>query len=340
VAATPPINQKVLLHVLRLPRRAAAAALLPVLTLPALAACGSGDDSKATASAGSTTSAGLDQVSFSGEVGTAIKPTWKSTIAKPSATTATTLVKGSGDAVAKNDSVSTYLWIGDGTTKKQVFSDYDQGKPETLPNNGQLGVTFDKIFDGQTYGSRVVAVTNATDLLGSADAASQIGVGKDDSLVVVADLVEKAPTSPVPTDDKAHDVSASMMPKVISTDGKPTGLDWTGISKPDLTTPVQRVILKKGDGKKVKASDTVTVNYLGETYGAKKPFDESYSKKPVPFSLSGVVQGWPIGLEGVTVGSRVLVQMPPYFGYGAEGQAPSIKGNETLWFVIDVISAK
>ena len=337
---TPPINQKVLLHVLRLPRRAAAAALLPVLTLPALSACGGGsDDSKATPSAGATSSAGLSQVSFTGDVGSAIKATWKSTVAKPSTTTATTLVTGGGDAIAKNDSVSTYLWIGDGTTKKQVFSDYDQGKPETLPNNGQLGVAFDKLFNGHTYGSRVVAVTNAADLLGSADAASQIGVGKDDSLVVVADLVKKAPTSPTPTDDKAHDVSASMMPKVITKDGKPTGLDWTGVKKPDLTTPVQRVILSKGSGKKVTASDTVTVNYLGETYDAKQPFDESYSKKPITTPLSGVVQGWPIGLEGVTVGSRVLIQMPPAFGYGAEGREPSIKGNDTLWFVIDVVKA-
>lgn len=309
-----------------------------MLTLPALAACGGGSDSKATSSA--TTSAGLAQVSFSGDVGSAIKPTWKTTVAKPSSTTATTLVKGSGDAVAKDDSVSTYLWIGDGTTKKQVFSDYDQGKPETLPNNGQLGPVFDKLFTDQTYGSRVVAVTNATDLLGSPDAASKIGVGKDDSLVVVADLVKKIPASPTPTDAKVHDVSASEMPKVISKGGKPTGFDWTGVSKPDLTTPVHRLIIKKGNGAKVTATSTVTINYLGETYGAKEPFDESFSTTPYTNGLSHLVKGWQIGLQGVPVGSRVLLSMPPAFGYGAQGDGQKIDGNATLWFVIDVLKAK
>jgi peptidylprolyl isomerase len=306
--------------------------------LPALAACGGGDDDK-SASAAQTTGASLKQVSFSGDVGKAINATWKSSVAKPSSTSVTTLVKGSGETIASGDQVSTYLWIADGTTKKQAFSDYDNGQAETLPNNGQLGTVFDKLFAGQTYGSRVVAVTNATDLLGSADAATQIGVGKNDSLVVVADLVKKVTPSPTPTDDKAHDVSASMMPKVITKDGKPTGFDWTGVSKPALTTPVQRVILSKGSGRKVKSTDTVTVKYLGETYGAKTPFDENYSKKALSMPLSSVVKGWPIGLTGVTVGSRVLIQMPPAYGYDAEGKG-SIKGNETLWFVIDVLKAK
>jgi peptidylprolyl isomerase len=315
--------------------RRPALALIPVLLVPSLAACGSSNDGAKD----SSSTASLSQVSFTGDVGKEITATWKKAVATPTSTSVTTLVKGTGDKIASDDTVSAYLWIADGTTKKQTFSDYEQGKPEALPNNGRLGPVFDKLFTNQTYGSRVVAVTTPKDLLGSADAATQLGIGKDDSLVVVADLVERAPVSPTPTDDKAHDVSASMMPKVVTTDGKPTGLDWSGVEKPALTTPVQRVILTKGTGRKVKPTDTVTVNYLGETYGAKAPFDESYSKGPIPMSLSGVVQGWPIGLTGVTVGSRVLLQMPPAFGYDAQGKG-SIKGNETLWFVIDVIKAK
>nr|WP_246415950.1 FKBP-type peptidyl-prolyl cis-trans isomerase [Nocardioides luti] len=84
---------------------------------------------------------------------------------------------------------------------------------------------------------------------------------------------------------------------------------------------------------------TVTANYLGQVYGAKKPFDESYSKKPVPFSLAQVVQGWTAGLTGVKVGSRVLLQIPPGLGYGAQEQA-NIPANSTLYFVVDIISAK
>ena len=237
--------------------------------------------------------------------------------------------------------MSTYLYLGNGTTQKDAFSDYDNGAPESLPNDGQLGDVFTQLFDGATYGSRVVAVTTPSELFG-ASVLGQRAAGHRcrRRLVVVADLVEKAAVAPTPTDDKAHDASPDSQPKVVTEGDKVTGLDWTGVDEPDLATPVQRVILKEGDGAAVKASDTVTVNYLGETYQAKEPFDESYSKTPFNSPLSGLIQGWSIGLTGVKVGSRVLLQIPPAYGYGAEGSGDSIPGNSTLWFVIDVVSVK
>jgi peptidylprolyl isomerase len=320
------------------------AALVPILLIPALAACGGNSNKSADHSSSSTASSagaatGLSAVSFTGDVGKSLSATWHSTIAAPKTTTVTTLVKGTGDAIASGDSVSTYLWIGDGTSKKVAYSDYTNGAPEPLPNNGQMGSVFDKIFSSATYGSRVAAVTTPTELFGDASAASQLGVGAGDSLVVVADMVKKAPTSPTPSDDKAHDVPASKQPAVVLKKGKPTGLDWKGIKKPALTTPVQRTILKQGTGAKVTSTDTLTINYLGEVYGAKTAFDESYSKKPYTAALSDLIQGWTIGLTGVKVGSRVLLQIPPAYGYGAQGSGSTIPGNATLWFVIDVVKA-
>ena len=317
--------------------RRPAAALIPVLLVPTLVACGGSSTKEADAPA----SGSVSGVSITGDVGKSISAKWPAKVAKPTSTKATTLVKGSGDKIADGDSVSTYLWVGDGTTKKQAYSDYSNGAPESIPNNSsQLGTVFSKLFDGATYGSRVAVVTTAEELFGNSSGSSQLGIGGDDTLVVVADLVKKAPTSPTPSDAKAHTAPASKLPKVVETKGKPTGLDWTGVTKPSLTTPVQRVVLKEGTGRAVKASDTVTVNYLGETYQAKKPFDESYSSKPLTSALSGLVKGWSIGLTGVKVGSRVLVQIPPAYGYGAEGSGSTIPANATLWFVIDVVKAK
>jgi len=201
---------------------------------------------------------------------------------------------------------------------------------------------FTQLFAGATYGSRVVAVTTPGELFGPSGAAGneQLGIGADDALVVVADLVEKAAVAPTPTDDKAHDASPESQPKVLVEGDKVTGLDWSGVDEPDLATPVQRLVLKEGTGAAVKASDTVTVNYFGETYQAKEPFDESYTKTPLNSPLSQLIQGWSIGLTGVKVGSRVLLQIPPAYGYGAEGSGASIPGNSTLWFVIDVVSVK
>jgi peptidylprolyl isomerase len=322
---------------LRRLHRPAAALVTALLLVPALAACGSSSSDKDSPS---SASAGLDAVSIKGEVGKNLTATWHKKVSKPTSTKVTTLVKGSGPKIASGDTVSAYLWIGNGSTKKEAYSDYANGAPESIPNNGQLGAVLGKLFEGATYGSRVAAVTTPTDLLGTSSGSSQLGIGANDNLVVVADLVKKAAVSPTPSDDKAHDAPASKLPKVVVTKGKPTGLDWAGIAKPSLTTPVQRVVLKKGSGATVKATDTVTVNYLGETYKAKSPFESSFTSQPFTQPLSGLIPGWKTGLTGVKVGSRVLLQIPPAYAYGAQGSGAKIPPNSTLWFVIDVVKAK
>jgi peptidylprolyl isomerase len=314
------------------------------LLVPALAACGSSDDTgsdtSSSSSSGSSSAGEIDGVSFSGDVGDSLDVTWDGEVTAPDSPEVTTLVEGDGDEVAQGDTISAYLWLGNGTSQKEAFSDYTNGAPESLPNDGQLGAPFDTLFEGQKYGARVATVIPASDIFGT-QGNEQLGIGADDTLVVVADLVEKAATAPEPTDDKAHDAEPDTQPSVVEKDGKPTGLDFTGIDEPALDTPVQRVVLKEGDGAEVKDSDTVVVNYLGATYQADEPFDESYSKgQPLTSSLSGLIQGWSIGLTGVKVGSRVLLQIPPAFGYGAQGSGDSIPGNATLWFVIDVTAVQ
>ena len=216
-------------------------------------------------------------------MGESIAATWSSAVEAPEETTVTTLVKGDGDAVADGDTVSTYLWVGNGTAQEQVFSDYDNGAPQAIPNDPeQLDAVFRALLEGQTYGSRVAVVDQRERGVRRVRRENQLGVGPTDSLVIVADLVEKQAVAPTPTDDKAHDASPDEQPKVVEENGNPTGLDFSGIDEPALDTPVQRVVLKEGTGAAVKASDTVTVNYLGSTYDAEAPFDESYSTRASP----------------------------------------------------------
>ena len=224
---------------------------------------------------------------------------------------------------------------------EDIYDDYANGAPQPIPNVAEVEELFQQIFDGATYGSRVVAVTTPTEVFGESVEGNSLGVTATDSLVIVADLVEKQAVAPTPTDDKAHDADPSTQPKIVEEGGKPTGLDFEGLEEPALDTPVQRVVLKEGTGAALKASDTISIDYLGATYDADAPFDESYSGgEPLESALSGLIQGWTIGLTGVKVGSRVLLQIPPAFGYGAEGSPPSIPGNATLWFVIDVLEVK
>ena len=121
-------------------------------------------DSPSESSASAGAAAGeLAEVSFSGDVGESITATWNSEVETPEETTVTTLVKGDGEAVADGDTVSTYLWVGNGTAQKQVYSDYDNGAPESIPNDPISSAPCSaQLSTDETYGSRVAAVTSAS----------------------------------------------------------------------------------------------------------------------------------------------------------------------------------
>jgi peptidylprolyl isomerase len=97
--------------------------------------------------------------------------------------------------------------------------------------------------------------------------------------------------------------------------------------------------LKPGDGAVVTAGQTLSVNYIGVSCSTGKIFDSSYSRgQPASFALSGVIQGWQDGIPGMKVGGQRLLGIPPSLGYGDRGQG-AIAPGETLWFVVDVLTA-
>ena len=50
--------------------------------------------------------------------------------------------------------------------------------------------------------------------------------------------------------------------------------------------------------------------------------------------------GWDEGLVGQTVGSQILLVVPPDKGYGTSGSSDgTIKGTDTLVFVVDILNA-
>jgi len=100
--------------------------------------------------------------------------------------------------------------------------------------------------------------------------------------------------------------------------------------------------IEEGTGKTAKAGDQVTVNYVGVSYSTKKEFDASYGKQPFAFPLGAgqVIPGWDQGVEGMKVGGRRKLVIPPDLGYGAAGSPPVIKPNETLVFVVDLVDVQ
>ncbi|MGZ4452365.1 MAG: FKBP-type peptidyl-prolyl cis-trans isomerase [Nocardioides sp.] len=326
--------------------RRTASLVVPALLLPALVACGS-----TKVGYGDATTTGFEGVTISGAPGKAPEVKWKSGIAYPSKTVAKTLVKGSGAAVASGDSVSANIWIGDGTTKLQAYSDYANGQPETLTLS-KLGEEWKTILKGAHYGDRIAAVVASDKLLGAAGN-PEMGIGTKDSLLVIIDLVEKTTPEPSPSASpttpavpalkapKGKTVAApAWAPKPVLSGGPtsaPTGMSFQGVPKPKKNGPLKKAYLIKGTGATVQASDKITINYFGTLYNGKKPFDQSYTGAPLASQpLAGFVEGWKKGLVGVPVGSRVLLQVPPALGYGAQGKG-SVPPNATMYFVVDVL---
>ena len=102
-------------------------------------------------------------------------------------------------------------------------------------------------------------------------------------------------------------------------------------------TELQTQDLVIGSGKEVLATSTLTVNYSLVTWSDEKAIESSFNSSPATFPLSGVIMGWQQGLVGVREGGRRLLVIPPDLGYGNQ-QAGPIKPNETLVFVVDVIT--
>lgn len=100
--------------------------------------------------------------------------------------------------------------------------------------------------------------------------------------------------------------------------------------------------LVEGDGDVVKEGATVEVHYKGVSWvngGAE--FDSSFSRgETISFPLNGVIPGWRDGLVGQKVNGRRLLVIPPEMGYGAQSPTPAIAPNDTLVFVVDLVSVQ
>lgn len=98
----------------------------------------------------------------------------------------------------------------------------------------------------------------------------------------------------------------------------------------------------RGDGAVAKAGDTVQVHYVGVAYSTGEEFDASWSRgAPLEFTLGvgEVIAGWDQGVQGMQVGGRRQLIIPPGLAYGDRGAGRVIAPGETLIFVCDLVAA-
>jgi FK506-binding nuclear protein len=90
-----------------------------------------------------------------------------------------------------------------------------------------------------------------------------------------------------------------------------------------------------GTGKKALSGKRIKVQYVGRLKSNNKVFDASRGK-PFAFRLgrAEVIRGWDIGCEGMQVGGKRILTIPPEKAYGRSGAPPTIPGNATLVFEV------
>jgi peptidylprolyl isomerase len=128
------------------------------------------------------------------------------------------------------------------------------------------------------------------------------------------------------------------VPTVSGAFGDKPALSFTGAAPTDLLCGV----ISEGTGPVVLKGQLMVADYLGQIWGG-KVFDNSYDRKGssgFQIGAGQVIPGWDNTLVGQKVGSRVLISVPPASGYGAAGSSDgSIKGTDTIVFVVDIVAA-
>lgn len=117
-------------------------------------------------------------------------------------------------------------------------------------------------------------------------------------------------------------------------------------SKPTISAPVgsppstlQKSDIYVGNGKEANESSILEVHYTLMAWSSGTLVESSWdSGQTATFPLSGVIAGWQQGIPGMKEGGRRLLVIPPDLGYGSQGAGGAIGPNETLIFVVDLIS--
>ncbi|MDQ6686828.1 MAG: FKBP-type peptidyl-prolyl cis-trans isomerase [Actinomycetota bacterium] len=108
-------------------------------------------------------------------------------------------------------------------------------------------------------------------------------------------------------------------------------------------TDLEITDLTEGDGAVATSGRSVSVHYVGVAHSSGEEFDASYNRgDPLDFRLGvgQVIAGWDQGVQGMKVGGRRRLVIPPDLAYGDRGAGGAIAPGETLIFVVDLVDVR
>ena len=217
------------------------------------------------------------------------------------------LQKGDGAQIEDGDRVCSQgiaISVKDGS---ELASTWEKNTPDcstvVTSDTSQMTENYYKIFKSLKLNSTVAFGVNDSNSSGT-------------SYLMVLTLVSKSKDLKKATGEKVAGVPADLPKVTLAKDGKPS-IDMNGY----------------------KGSDSLVSQDLTGWLLDGTQFDSSWDRgQSSAFSLDSVIKGWKQGLAGHTVGSQVLLVVPPSLGYGNKDQE-KIPANSTLVFVVDILAA-
>lgn len=301
----------------------------------ASSSAGASTSSSASASTSTSTepvkvSSNIDDIKVEGKANT--QP--KVTVPTPwgiDKTRVKVLDPGKGATVPKAGPLTVQYYGVNGRTGESFDSSWSRdAQPATFSLTGVIA-GFAKGLAGQQAGSRVLIAVNSKD--GYDPDGNPPTILPGDTLIFVVDILstvldgpEGEPVAPIdglPTVEDKKGVPTITMPK----------------ADPPPTLQIQPLI--KGTGAEVTESDTVFLHYRGALWADGKVVDDNFGKDPESTTLGAtLIPGFTKGIIGQTVGSRVLIVIPPADGYPEGNATPSVPKDATLVYVVDVLFAQ
>jgi peptidylprolyl isomerase len=316
---------------LKITRTLGVAAAIGALLSLGLAGCTSSTTAASDCS-GTPSGSASESIKATGKLGSEPKVTFEKGLSTKT-TEKSTLIEGKGAVVKKGQPVIFQVSLYDGKTgAKATATDYTTPGTYLVAGPSTSLSALTKGLVCSHVGDRIAIAGSAKDSTNN-EGISQYKIGKDDSVVFVADILKAFPSRATGTTEKP----VAGQPTVkLGKDGAPT------ITVPTTTAPtkLQSTTLIKGSGATVAKGDTLMMQYTGVLYKDGKVFDSSW-KNGQPFvgalTQGQLIDGWVDGLAGKTVGSQVLLVVPPAEGYGNKAQGTTIPANSTLVFVVDIL---
>lgn len=277
-----------------------------------------------------STGSAVEQIEVVGEFGSQPEVTFPTPLSGEGVETQV-VIAGDGGKIVGGQRVSLHF-LGFNAATGEEIQGSEFGTEDFIAQDLIEGANpdFCKALTGVEIGSRVAVLLDAASAHNSMGIPS-LNIAEDHGVIFIFDVIDAY----LPRANGESKSPETGMPTVITA---PSGQPGIQVSNSEAPTEFKRTVLIEGGGEPIAVGDTVVLHYSGWTWSGEQ-FDSSWgSGAPATFPITydGLIEGFVMALEGVTVGSQVIAVIPPELGYGDAAQG-SIPAGSTLIFVIDVL---